>query len=357
MNYEKYMRKCFKLALKADGKTSPNPLVGCVVLDENNKVIATGYHKKCGEKHAEADALSKVKTGHTLIVNLEPCSHYGKTPPCADLIIEKGIKRVVVAMRDVNPIVAGRGIKKLKAAGIEVIENVLEDEAKKLNEVFIKNMTENKCFVAIKTATTLDGKIATYSGDSKWITSENARFEVQKIRNKYDAIMTSSATVIKDNPTMNCRLDNGKNLIKIIVDRELKTDFSSKIYSNATEKIYVATDKNIKINKELPLHVELIKCQTMNNKIDIEQLLDELYKRGIRSVLIEAGGILNGYVISHKLADKIYQFIAPKILCDNRGKSCFDGLEQEYIKNALKYKIESVKNFNPDVLITMKKCL
>lgn len=353
--YEKEMKKCFKLALKGEGKTSPNPMVGCVILDENGKEIANGYHKKCGEKHAEADALSKVETGHTLIVNLEPCSHYGKTPPCADLIIKKGIKRVVIAMRDVNPIVVGNGIAKLKKAGIEVIEGILEDEAKDLNEVFIKNMTEKKPFVAIKCATTLDGKIATKCGDSKWITSENARKEVQKIRNKYDAILTTSTTVINDNPTMNCRLNNGKNLTKIILDRTLKTDFNTKFYSNSSEKIFVIVDKNLKIEKTIPEHVEIIKCSTKGNKIDLVELFEVMFKKGIMSILVEAGGILNGYLIKNNLADKIYQFIAPKILCDNDGKSAFYGIEQKEIKNTFNYKIKSVSMFQPDILIILAK--
>ncbi len=357
MNFEKQMKKCLKLALKAEGKTSPNPMVGCVVLDENGNEISTGYHKKCGEKHAEADALSKIETGHTLIVNLEPCSHFGKTPPCADLIIKKGIKRVVIAMRDVNPIVAGNGIKKLKNAGVEVIENVLEKEAKDLNEVFIKNMKENKPFVAIKCATTLDGKISTSTGDSKWITSEKSRHEVQKIRNKYDAILTTSATVIADNPSMNCRLKNSKNLIKIVVDRTLKTDINAKIYSNPKEKVYIAVDENLPMKNVFPPHIEIIKCKTKNNKIDIEDLLTKLYSKGVMSILVESGGTFNGEIIGKNLADKIYQFIAPKILCDNDGKSAYAGQKQLYIKNAFNYKIKSVKSFSPDILITLCKGL
>ena len=178
MNYEKYMKLSIQLAKKGEGKVSPNPLVGCVILDKNGNQISTGFHSKYGENHAERDALLKLKNGEekdgTLIVNLEPCSHYGKTPPCADLIIERGIKTV-------NPLVSGNGIKKLKEAGLEVIEGVLEKECKELNEIFIKNMSEQKPFVAIKTATTLDGKIATSNGSSKWITSEKAREEVKNI--------------------------------------------------------------------------------------------------------------------------------------------------------------------------------
>ena len=166
-NYITEMNKCIELAKQAEGKTSPNPMVGCVILNDKNEIISTGYHKKYGENHAERDALLKLEnaTGCTLVVNLEPCSHFGKTPPCADLIIEKGIKRVIYGMKDVNPIVAGNGLKKLQEAGIEIIGPILEDECKKLNEVFIKNQTKHKTFVALKTATTIDGKIATQTGD------------------------------------------------------------------------------------------------------------------------------------------------------------------------------------------------
>ncbi|MBQ9688124.1 bifunctional diaminohydroxyphosphoribosylaminopyrimidine deaminase/5-amino-6-(5-phosphoribosylamino)uracil reductase RibD [bacterium] len=353
------MRKCIRLARKGEGMTSPNPMVGCVVLDKNGKIIATGYHKKYGDKHAEADALSKIEkgAGDTLVVNLEPCSHFGKTPPCADLIIEKGIKRVVVGMRDVNPIVAGNGIKKLKSAGIEVFEGVLEDECRKLNEVFIKNMTEKRAFVALKTATTLDGKIAAYNGDSKWITSEKARQHVQKIRNMYDAILTSSTTVINDNPQMTCRINPKKDLVKIVVDRELKTDFSMEIYKQG--RVLVAVDEELKLDKdfEAPTNVELIKCKCHNKKLDIEELLQKAYEQGIRSVLVEAGGKLNGEFVERRLVDKIYQFVAPKILCDNEGRSCYEGSRKEGIKYALEYGVESIKKIRPDLLITLTKKL
>ena len=229
MNYENYMKKCIELAKNGEGQTSPNPMVGCVVLDKNENEISTGYHHKYGDNHAERDALLKLHNGEekggTLIVNLEPCSHHGKTPPCADLIIERGLKKVVIGMQDVNPIVAGNGINKLQKAGIEVISGIMEEECKKLNEIFIKNMTQNKCFITIKTATTLDGKIATSNGSSKWITSSTAREKVKEIRNCYDAIMTTSSTILADNPTMLHRK-------KIILDRKLKTNLEAPIYQN-----------------------------------------------------------------------------------------------------------------------------
>lgn len=354
--YETYMKKCFELALLADGETSPNPLVGCVVLNKNGEIISKGFHAKYGEKHAERDALLKVTPkeceGGTLIVNLEPCSHFGKTPPCADLIIEYGIKKVVIAMRDVNPIVAGNGIAKLKAAGIEVVESVLEEEAKKLNEIFITNMTEKRTFVALKTATTLDGKIATSSGSSKWITSGTARNEVKKIRARYDAILTSSATVIADNPTM-------AHKVKIILDRELKTDFeNAEIYKSG--KTFVFYDENCQNDEFLNRFfanaqndknsITFIKTPLINEKLDIEFILKKLYELKIMSVLVEAGGILNGSFLAH--ADKIYHFIAPKITCDNSSKSAFDGKKISQISESLNFRFDEIQTFEPDILVT-----
>lgn len=358
-NYEKYMKKCIKLALKAEGETSPNPLVGCVVLDKSGKEISTGYHKAYGKAHAEADALNKLTdeaVGGTLIVNLEPCSHWGKTPPCSDLIIKKGIKKLVIAMRDPNSLVSGNGAEKCKKAGVEIIENVLHKEAMELNEIFIKNVTQNKLFAAIKTATTLDGKIATKTGASKWITSEKARKEVQKIRNRYDAILTTSSTVIKDNPSMTCLMKNGKNPIKIILDRELKTDFKSKIYQTTGEKIYIVVDENIDEVKisSIPTSVVAIKCPTYNSKLDLKVLFEKLYEIGIKSLLIEAGGKLNGELVSLDLVDKIYQFVAPKVLGDKSGINAFEGRNIDEISKTLNFQFGNISYFNPDILLTYK---
>ena len=247
----------------------------------------------------------------TLVVNLEPCSHYGKTPPCADLIIERGLKKVIIGMQDVNPIVAGNGIRKLQKAGIEVISGVLENECKALNEIFIKNMTLNKTFIAIKTATTLDGKTATQSGSSKWITSKLAREEVKKIRNRYDAIMTSSTTILADNPTMLHRK-------KIILDRTLKTNLEAPIYKDG--EIYL-------FNETLDMFeggVNFIKTPVKEDKLDS----------------------------SLKYADKIYHFIAPKITGDNASLSCFTFQKIDNINKSLNFKISDIQQFEPDILLT-----
>ena len=344
MDYDKYMKKCIELAKGGEGQTSPNPLVGCVVLDKDGNEISTGFHHKYGENHAERDALLKLTKGEekggTLIVNLEPCSHHGKTPPCADLIIERGLKRVVIGMQDVNPIVAGNGIKRLKDAGIEVVEHVLEDECKILNEVFIKNMTQKKVFIAIKTATTLDGKIATQNGSSKWITSEKAREEVKVIRNRYDAIMTSSATILADNPTMLHRN-------KIILDRKLRTNLEAPIYKNG--EIYLFNDSLDMFEGG----VNFIKTPVHDDKLDLEFIFNKAYELGIKSVLVESGGHLAGSVL--KYADKIYHFIAPKITGDNSSLSCFDFQQIDDINKSLNFKFLDIKSFEPDILITYYK--
>ena len=239
---EKYIKMCFALAKRGKGKVSPNPMVGCVVLDKNGDVVSKGYHKKYGENHAERDALLKLKNneaeGGTLYVNLEPCSHYGHTPPCADLIIEKKLAKVIYSMDDPNPIV--KGSDKLKCAGIEVISGVLKDEAKFLNRVFIKNMTQKLPYVVLKTATTMDGKIASSTGNSKWITSEKARKEVYKMRKEFDCILTSSNTILADNPRM-------EHKFKCILDKESRISINAEILKQG--QIYIATKKNTNIKK------------------------------------------------------------------------------------------------------------
>ena len=343
--YDLLMKKCIELAKQAQGETSPNPLVGCIVLNDIGEIISTGYHKKYGENHAERDALLKLHDAKncTLIVNLEPCSHYGKTPPCADLIIEKGVKRVVYGMKDVNPIVAGNGLKKLIDAGIEVIGPILEDECRKLNEIFIKNQVEHKTFVALKTATTIDGKIATSTNDSKWITSDFAREEVRNIRKRYDAILTSSSTILADNPTM-------EHKCKVILDRKLKTNSQMTIYKQGKIFVFHSLKNQSSLSHN---NLQYIYAPIVNNKLGIEFILDELYKRGIMSVLIEAGGKLNGSFLPY--IDRLYHFVAPKILGDNNGKSCFYGIDVEKISNCTNLNFESVELFPPDILVNYVK--
>ncbi|MCD8377423.1 MAG: bifunctional diaminohydroxyphosphoribosylaminopyrimidine deaminase/5-amino-6-(5-phosphoribosylamino)uracil reductase RibD [Candidatus Gastranaerophilales bacterium] len=350
MFYDNYMKQCIKLAKKGAGKTAPNPLVGCVVLDKDGKILSTGYHHRYGENHAERDALLKLKNGEeaggVLIVNLEPCSHYGKTPPCADLIIERKLKRVVIGCCDTNPKVNGHGIEKLKNAGIEVITGVLEKECRNLNEVFFTNIEKKRPFVVLKTASTLDGKIATENGNSKWITSEKSRNYAKKLRSKYDAILTSSQTVIADNPQM-------MHKTKIILDTNLRTDFNSKIYK--TGKIILAAGETIQKPKIIPANVMIMQCKTVCGKISLIELLQRLYEYGITSIFVECGGMLGGSFIKQNLADKIYHFTAPKILNDNNGKSCFSGDKIDRISDCKNYEFETVKKIGDDIMLVYKK--
>lgn len=326
---EKYMKECFKLAIKGNGKVSPNPMVGCVVLNKTGNIVSKGYHKKYGENHAERDALLKLKhneaEGGTLYVNLEPCSHYGKTPPCVDLIIEHKLARVVFAMRDPNPKV--NGLSKLKKAGIKVTEGVLEEEAKFLNRIFIKNITKELPYVVLKTATTMDGKIASSNGDSKWITSDKARAEVYKMRKAFDCIMTSSNTVLADNPNM-------VHKFKCVLDKDSKVPKSANIYKQG--EVFIANSQNTPIK---------------NNRLDLEHVLKELYKKGISSVFVECGGTLAGALLKEGLIDEIYQFIAPKIFNDNSGQSCFNADIKNTISECVNLKIYDIKFFEPDLLI------
>ena len=328
---EKYMRMCFTLAKRGLGRVSPNPLVGCVILDKNGRVVSKGYHKKYGENHAERDALLKLQNneaeGGTLYVNLEPCSHYGKTPPCVDLIIERKLKKVVIATRDPNPKVDG--LSKLRDAGIEVVENVLKAEAKFLNRVFFKNMGVNLPYVVLKTATTIDGKIATKTGDSKWITCDEARKEVYRMREEFDCILTSSNTVIADNPSM-------AHKFKCILDKDNRTSKDAKIYQQG--EIYIANGVNTPLK---------------DGNLDLRAVLQELYKKGVCSVFVECGGKLAGAFLKENLVDEIYQFIAPKIVNDNSAKSCFDGENVEKIADCKKFRIYETHLIGDDVLIKM----
>lgn len=354
--YNNLMKKCIRLALKGIGKTLPNPMVGAYVLDEDDNIVGYGYHKHCGGNHAEVEAINmageKAKNG-TLIVNLEPCSHFGKTPPCADLIIKTGLKKVVIGMLDPNPIVAGNGVKKLKNAGIEVVKDVLKEKCELLNATFIKNMKEQKVFVAIKTATTLDGKIATSNNSSKWITSPKSRKIVQKIRNSYDAILTSSNTIINDNPHLNCRVKGYKSPVRVVLDSNLRTTKDHNVYIDDNIQVYLFTLNDNIQNLGFNKNVRIVKapCDETQKHIDLEFVLDFLYKEGIRNVLVEAGGTLNGAFIKENLCDKLYHFIAPKIIGDNKARSCFDGQNVFNINSAKVLSIKETKFINPDFLL------
>ena len=353
------MKRCINLAKKSAGRVSPNPLVGAIIFDDDFKVISEGRHEYYGGNHAERNAILTAREdlrGKSIIVNLEPCCHYGKTPPCADLIIERGIKRVISGMVDPNPIVAGKGLERLKSAGIEVIQGVLEEECLELNKFFVKNQTKKLPYITIKTAMTLDGKIAARSNKSKWITDETSRAEVQKLRNSYDAILTGSGTIKYDNPSLTCRMKGGRNPVRVVLDTNLSTDENSKVYTDdGTRVIIIAGEKvsNSRI-KEYPSHIEIEKCKLKNNKIDISTAVKILYEKGLRSIMTECGGLLNKSIIEEKLADELIQFIAPKLLGDTKAKSFTEGFNRNEINECNKLKIVSTKVLKQDIIVNSK---
>lgn len=351
--YEKLMKKCIALAKKSEGRTSPNPLVGAIIFDDDFKIISQGRHEYYGGNHAERNAVLSAKKdlkGKSIIVNLEPCSHYGKTPPCADMLIEKGFKRVIAGMVDPNPEVAGRGFERLKKAGIEVVVGILEDECKKLNKIFIKNQLEKMPYVTIKTATTLDGRIATNTGNSKWITDEISRAEVQKMRNKYDAVLTSSKTVELDNPSLTCRKKGGRNPVRVIVDANLSTDPDSKVYNDDGTNVILLCVNNLN-EKKYSQNVKVIKCPEKNGHVDLNYALKTLFDMKIMSIMIEAGGELTKAFIEENLADDLVQFIAPKILGDSTGIGFAQGFCRDRISECNNLKVVSTKKLKNDIII------
>ncbi|MBU5488262.1 bifunctional diaminohydroxyphosphoribosylaminopyrimidine deaminase/5-amino-6-(5-phosphoribosylamino)uracil reductase RibD [Clostridium sp. MSJ-8] len=326
-----YMKRALELAALGRGKVAPNPMVGAIIVKED-KIIGEGYHKKYGDNHAEVNAVENATEdvrGATMYVTLEPCAHYGKTPPCAKRIVEEGIKKVVIGVLDPNPLVAGKGVNILKDAGIEVVVGVLEEECRKINEIFMKYIETSRPFVLMKYAMSLDGKISTATGKSKWISCEESRKDVHKLRNNLSAIMVGINTVIKDNPMLNCRIEGGNDPIRIIVDSNLRIPLDSKIVntSNNISTIVATTHKadkdKIKLLEER--NVEVIVAKEKDGRVDITSLIDKLGEKKIDSILLEGGSEINFSCLQEGIVDKVRIYIAPKILGGNNAKGAVGG--------------------------------
>lgn len=333
-DHQMHMRECLRLAALASGRTSPNPLVGSVVLDKNGVIVGRGYHKKHGQAHAEVGALDEAgerAKGGTIYVNLEPCCHFGKTPPCSKRVIESGVKTVITGMQDPNPVVDGGGIAEIRNAGIEVITNVLNEECILLNKGFIKKVRTGLPWICLKLATTLDGKIADRHGQSRWITGTEARQYVHNLRNLYDAVLVGTTTALADNPSLNVRdVSDSRDPVKVLLDRDLKVSFQSKLYSTeSSAKVFVLTsEENAQSRKlhDLP-QVELLGVPFEDEKeqvLNLEEGLKLLPQKGVNTVLCEGGGKLAGHLIEKGLVDEILWMIAPKILNDTLGKLAID---------------------------------
>ena len=354
---KRYMALAIKLAKKAEGRTSPNPLVGALIV-KGNRIIGKGYHKRCGLPHAEVNAIRSAGSeakGSTLYVTLEPCDHHGRTAPCTDAIIKSGIRRVVTAMMDPNPLTDGRGIKKLRAHGIRIKTGVLENEARAINKPFIKFIIKRLPYVRVKVAESIDGKIATKSGDSKWITGEESRRYVQVLRSKVDAVMVGSGTVLKDDPMLLCKIPGAKQPIRVIVDSGLKMPITSKLFSTAgSHSVVVATTKKASFKKaEICARngVSLLFCKIKNNRVDLKDLLKKLSWLGIADLLVEGGGELVAGLLEEKLVDRFIFFISPKIIGGRDAKTPVEGAGVDKVADAVKLKNISMRMFADDIMI------
>jgi diaminohydroxyphosphoribosylaminopyrimidine deaminase/5-amino-6-(5-phosphoribosylamino)uracil reductase len=374
-----YMRIALELARQGEGKVSPNPMVGCVVV-KDGVVIAKGYHEMYGGYHAERNALLQCKEeskGAELYVTLEPCCHYGKTPPCTEIILEKKIKKVYVGCLDSNPQVAGKGVKILQEHGVEVEVGILEEECKILNEVFFYYMEQKLPFVAMKYAMTLDGKIACETGDSKWVTGVESRHYVQCLRNRYRGIMAGIGTVLADDPMLNCRIKEGRDPVRIICDTRLRIPTDSKIVQTAKDvQTIIAWNgqaakefyHKCEEKQEMPRALETVRQYLQEREIilleiplkpscctpqlDLKQLFFQLGERGIDSILLEGGGTLNASALQEGLVQRVYAFVAPKLVAGANAKSPVEGLGIPKMEDAVALQGIEVSKFGEDICIT-----
>lgn len=353
------MKRALELSKRGVGSVSPNPLVGAVIV-KDNRIIGEGYHEYFGGPHAEINAFKNTKEdveGATMYVTLEPCSHYGKTPPCADAIVKNKISKVVIGMVDPNPIVAGRGIEILRSSGIEVVVGILEKDIRKINEIFIKYISEKQPFCIMKTAMTLDGKIATSIGDSKWISNEESRKYVHELRHRVTGIMVGIGTVLKDDPELTTRREGKINInpIRIIIDSTARIPLEAKVLKcDEKTKTIVVTTKSADEGKVEAIRqkgAQVIVTPSKNNRVDLGYLMKSLGDMGIDSILLEGGSTLNYSALEEGIVDKVITFISPKIFGGTSGKTPIGGEGVKYVKDSILLRNIEVSRFNEDIMI------
>jgi diaminohydroxyphosphoribosylaminopyrimidine deaminase/5-amino-6-(5-phosphoribosylamino)uracil reductase len=355
MNDTAYMNLALNLAMGTLGQTSPNPVVGAILVKEN-QIVGMGAHMKAGEAHAEVHAIQmageKAK-GATLYVTLEPCNHFGKTPPCSDLVIRSGIKKVFVATTDPNPLVAGSGIEKIRNAGIEVEVGLLEKESRELNKVFFYNVRTGLPFVTLKSAISLDGKTATITGDSKWITGEESRRDVHQYRHQHDAILVGVNTVIKDNPSLTTRMKSGgKNPIRLILDTHLRTPKDAYVIKDQKAPTWIITTENANselVNEFCELGIEMIKMP--GAEISIPEMLKIVAEKGITSLFVEGGSEVHGSFLKEHAFQQVITYIAPKLIGGKHAPTSFGGEGIEEMAETMSLKIKEVAMVGDDIKI------
>lgn len=350
------MERAIELAKRARGFTSPNPMVGAVIV-KDGRVIGEGYHERCGELHAERNALASLTEsaeGATIYVTLEPCCHYGKTPPCTEAIIEHKLAKVVIGSRDPNPLVSGKGAAILRKAGIEVVEDFMREECDAINPIFFHYITTKRPYVAMKYAMTMDGKIATRTGASKWITGEAARNHVQTLRHAYKGIMVGIGTVLADNPMLNCRMQGGIDPVRIVCDTHLRIPMDCQIVQTAdTIETILATSTNEKekIDQLIKKGVQILQIPEKDGCIDLNLLMQTLGEKGIDSILLEGGGRLNDSFLREKLIQKAYVYLAPKIFGGEDAKTPVEGIGVSLPEQSANFKLQQIQQIEEDILL------
>jgi diaminohydroxyphosphoribosylaminopyrimidine deaminase/5-amino-6-(5-phosphoribosylamino)uracil reductase len=353
---EQWIKRAIHLALKGRGRTSPNPMVGAVLV-KDGKIVGEGYHAKAGETHAEIIALKQAgreARGSTLFLNLEPCVHFGKTPPCVPAVIDAGVKRVVIGMEDPNPLVKGRGIKELQRAGIEVEVGILEKECQKLNEAFCKFIVKKEPFVILKVAATLDGKIATREGDSKWISGEVSRCFVHRLRDQVDGIIVGVGTILKDDPLLTARIKRGRDPYRIILDSRLRIPEEVKVIKVFPAKTIIATTEMAPSNKIERLKkkgVQVLILDSKQGKVNLKNCLLRLGEMGMMNLLVEGGSQVNGSFLDEGLVDKFLFILSPKLIGDNKAIGIFGGRGVATLNDAISVKELKVKRMGEDILL------
>ncbi|WP_405099669.1 bifunctional diaminohydroxyphosphoribosylaminopyrimidine deaminase/5-amino-6-(5-phosphoribosylamino)uracil reductase RibD [Oceanobacillus sp. FSL H7-0719] len=338
-NHEFYMDLALNNAKAMKGQTDPNPLVGSVIVNDN-RIVGVGTHLKAGEPHAEIHALrmaGDMAKGGTIYVTLEPCSHHGRTGPCAEAIVRAGIKKAVIATLDPNPQVSGSGVKILEDAGIEVITGVREKESWKMNEVFNKFIVEKKPFITLKSGITLDGKVATHRFNSKWITSEEARHDVHQLRNENMAILVGINTALKDNPALTTRIPNGRNPIRIVLDSTLKIPLDFQLVTDKQAETWIFTSKQYDENKKKALEDLGVKVFITNDEktVNPNEVVELLGEKNVTSLIIEGGGNVNASFLENKLIDKVVLYFAPKLIGGKDAPTFLEGTGFELMKDAV----------------------
>jgi diaminohydroxyphosphoribosylaminopyrimidine deaminase/5-amino-6-(5-phosphoribosylamino)uracil reductase len=356
---EDYMRMALSLGKRGLGSASPNPMVGAVLV-KGKHIVGKGYHKKAGLFHAEIVAINEAKEearGATLFVNLEPCAHVGKTPPCVEAVVRAGIKKVVVSMLDPNPRVNGKGVEALRNAGIDVKVGLLEEEAKKLNEAFMVNMEKKRPFFIMKAAVSLDGKIATKTCDSKWISNEQSRRHVNQLRSVMDGVMVGINTVISDNPLLVPKVAKPKKIpIRIILDSKLRIPLSCDVVKTAEKyPTWIFASEDSRHDKEIRLKslgLDVIRVpKDDNGRVSLKHVCDNLHQREMQSVLVEGGGELNSGLLKEGLLDKILLFYAPILIGGKNALNLIGGKGIDFLRDAHKLDVVTVKRFKEDIYV------